>query len=212
MDDKMPGKKKQPQTPLPKSWDKYVKSAILHVFALARYALIYSRSWAADSSNQRAGLKVERDRWQQEAAQLREAMRIKDARMAQLAPQRRLHYAATERMAILELRATRSWSREQAAREFLGKMKIAQVLCRAVGEHGSIAIVEVVEVVERFILTLKNEGTRRYLVSLRRETFRHELVLFIDWYTRHSLPGNLANGLRWLRASTRSGGICPWSS
>ena len=46
LDDKMPSNKKQPQIPLPKSWDKYVKSGILHVFALAQYALIYSRSWA----------------------------------------------------------------------------------------------------------------------------------------------------------------------
>ena len=100
----MPSEKKQPQIPLPKSWDKYVKSGILHVFALAQYALIYSRSWAADSSNQRVRLKAERDRWEQEAAQLREAMRIKDARMALIAPQRRPHYPATERMAIRELR------------------------------------------------------------------------------------------------------------
>ena len=33
LDDKMPSKKKQPQIPLPKSWEKYVKSGILHVFA-----------------------------------------------------------------------------------------------------------------------------------------------------------------------------------
>ena len=117
--------------------------------------------------------------------------------MAQLAPQRRPRYAATERMAILELHAARSWSQEQAAREFL---LTAQTISPWV------------EVVERFILTLKNDGTRRYLVSLRRETFRHELVLFIDWYTKHSLPGNLANGLRWSRASPRSDGICRWSS
>ena len=81
LDDKMPRKKKQPQILLPKSWDKYVKSGILHVMTLAQNALIYSRSWAADSSNQRVRLKAERDRWEQEAAQLREAMRIKDARM-----------------------------------------------------------------------------------------------------------------------------------
>jgi hypothetical protein len=49
----------------------------------------------------------------------------------------------------------------------------------AIGEHGSIAVVE------RFILTMKNEGTRRHLVSLRRETFRGELVLFIDWYNEY---------------------------
>ena len=101
LDDKMASKKKQPQIPLPKSWDKYVKSGILHVFALAQYALIYSRSWAADSSNQRVRLKVERDRWEQEAAQLREAMRIKDARMAQLAPQRRPHYPVPTNNSVL---------------------------------------------------------------------------------------------------------------
>ena len=100
LEDKMPCKKKQPQIPLPKSWDKYVKSGILHVITLAQYALIYSRSWAADSSNQRVRLKAENGRWQQEVAQLREAMRIKDVRMAQLAPQRRPHYPATARMAI----------------------------------------------------------------------------------------------------------------
>ncbi|MCH8045773.1 MAG: transposase, partial [Planctomycetes bacterium] len=52
----------------------------------------------------------------------------------------------------------------------------------AIGEHGSIAGDEVVE---RFILTMKNESTRRYLVALRRETFRGELVAFIDWYNEY---------------------------
>jgi hypothetical protein len=47
----MPGKSKQPQIPLPKSWATHVTSAVLHVVALARYALTYSRSWAADSTN-----------------------------------------------------------------------------------------------------------------------------------------------------------------
>ena len=49
----------------------------------------------------------------------------------------------------------------------------------AIGEHGSIAVVE------RFILTMKNGSTRRYLVALRRETFRGELVAFIDWYNEY---------------------------
>ena len=50
---------------------------------------------------------------------------------------------------------------------------------RAVGKHGSIAVVE------RLILTIKNEGTRRILIPQRRETFRGELVSFIDWYNEH---------------------------
>ncbi|MCH8044617.1 MAG: DDE-type integrase/transposase/recombinase [Planctomycetes bacterium] len=150
MDDKMPGKKKQPQIPLPKSWDKYVKSGILHVFALAQYALIYSRSWAADSSNQRAGLKVERDRWEQEAALVHEAMRIKDVRMALLAPQRRPHYAATERMAILELRAARCWSYEQAAREFLVTAKTISSWVGRIDEAGTTALVQTPQPINKF--------------------------------------------------------------
>ena len=32
---------------------------------------------------------------------------------------------------------------------------------------------------------MKNGSTRRYLVALRRETFRGELVAFIDWYNEY---------------------------
>ena len=91
----MPSKNKQPQIPLPKSWGTHVKSAILHVVALAQYALTYSHSWAADSSNQRVRLKAECDRLEQEVALLREEVRIKDVRMAQIDPKRRPHYPPT---------------------------------------------------------------------------------------------------------------------
>ena len=106
----MAAKSKQPEIPLPKSWDTHVKSGILHIMALAQYALTYSRSWAADSSNQRVRLKAECDRLQQELSLLREEMRIKDARMAQIAPKQRPHYPSTARLAILELRTSRGWS------------------------------------------------------------------------------------------------------
>ena len=66
-----------------------------------------------------------------------------------------------------------------AFRRWVERKGIAPPRYGAIGEHGSIAVVE------RFILTMKNEGTRRYLVSLRRETFRGELVLFIDWYNEY---------------------------
>ena len=90
----MPSKKNQPQISLPKSWNKFVKSGMIHVFSLAQYALIYSRSWAADSSNQRVRLKAENNRLEQEVAAFREEMRIKDARMSRLDPNRRPHYLA----------------------------------------------------------------------------------------------------------------------
>ena len=66
-----------------------------------------------------------------------------------------------------------------AFRRWVERKGIAPPRYGAVGEHGSIAVVE------RFILTMKNESTRRYLVALRRETFRGELVAFIDWYNEY---------------------------
>ena len=67
------------QFTLPQSWPSKVRSAMLHVVSLAQYAIISTRSWASNSSNARVRLKAERDRFQQEMAQLSDEMRIKDA-------------------------------------------------------------------------------------------------------------------------------------
>jgi putative transposase len=57
----------------------------------------------------------------------------------------------------------------------------------AVGQHGSIALVE------RFILSLKNECTRIILVPLRTDAFHLELTYFTHWYN-HSRPHSSLNG------------------
>ena len=44
---------------------------------------------------------------------------------------------------------------------------------------------DVIAVVERFIRTLKDECTRRILVPFRREAFRTELRLFVEWYNEY---------------------------
>jgi transposase len=146
----MPSRSKLPQIPLPKSWGARVKSAVLHVLALAQYALTYSRSWTADSTNQRVQLRAECDRLTQELALLREEIRIKDVRMAQLDPQRRSHYPPTERMAILELRATRGWSLEQAARVFLVTAETVSSWIRRIDEAGAQALVQTGQPVNKF--------------------------------------------------------------
>lgn len=46
----------------------------------------------------------------------------------------------------------------------------------AVGQHGSIAVIE------RFIRTMKDEGTRRILVPQRRMDFRRKLTYFFAWH------------------------------
>jgi hypothetical protein len=46
----------------------------------------------------------------------------------------------------------------------------------AIGQHGSIAVIE------RFFLSLKNECTRRIVVSLGLDTLQAELSVYFNWY------------------------------
>ena len=142
--------KKPQQIPLPTSWTKHVRSAMLHVIALAQYAAVYSRSWAVDSMNGRVRLKAENDRLLEEVARLREEMRIKDARMASITPQRRPHYAPVERLAILELRAARGWSNQQVAERFLVTVATIASWMKRVDEEGPDALVQLREPVNKF--------------------------------------------------------------
>jgi predicted RNA polymerase sigma factor len=86
--------------------------------SLAHYALVRTRSWAANSSNDRARLSAQKDQLDQEIQLLREEIRIKNERLARIPANQRPHYRPTERLAILELRALRGWSVAQTARVF----------------------------------------------------------------------------------------------
>ena len=89
-----------PEIPQPKGWKKQVRPAVLHVISLAHYAASYTRTWAADSSNQRVRLKTELGRAHEEIGLLREELRIKDARLARIDPHRRPHYPPCERWSL----------------------------------------------------------------------------------------------------------------
>ena len=65
---------------------------MLHVIALAQYAITYTRGWAADSSSTRVRQAAEIDQLRQEVLLLKEENRIKDVRMALIDPRHRLHY------------------------------------------------------------------------------------------------------------------------
>jgi putative transposase len=136
--------------PLPSQWPRYVRSGVLHAVSLAHKALTYSRSWAADSSLQRIRLKGRLDRATEEISILDETARIKDQRMRRIPPHSRPHYSPPERMAILELRASRGWSAAQTARVFLVEPETISSWTRRLDEDGPHALVRLPEVVSRF--------------------------------------------------------------
>ena len=134
----------------PKSWSTCVRSAILHVVSLAQYAAVYTRSWAADSPNARVRLKAAKDHVEQDAALLREEIRIKDARMATISPHCRPFYAPTDRLAILEVRAARGWSLPQTADVFLVTAATISSWMKRLNESGPAALVQLRTPANRF--------------------------------------------------------------
>ena len=135
---------------LPRGWPQHVKSAVLRVIALAQYAMSYTRGWAINSPIGRLRLRAENDQLRQEVALLAEELRIKDARMKRVEPQKRPHYVPTERMAILELRAARGWSAQQTADVFLVTAATIASWMRRVDEGGPNALIQTREPVNRF--------------------------------------------------------------
>src|SRR5204863_8536774 len=127
---------------LPRSWQAKIRSALLHVVSLAKYAAISTRSWAANSANARVRGKAEMDRLQEENAQLRTEIHIKDARMECLPPHRRPYYPPPARLEILELRAARGWSLQQTADAFLLSPKTVAAWMKRVDESGPQALVQ----------------------------------------------------------------------
>lgn len=141
----------KPSIPLPKGWPTRVqRESFTSVIALAQASITFKRSWAVNSRNARIRLRSENDRLTQEVALLLEEIRIKDARMSRTSPNRRPHYPPTERMAILELRAARSWSIAQTAEHFHIPPATISSWMGTLDEEGPTALVQIREPVNRF--------------------------------------------------------------
>ena len=84
-------------------------------------------------------------------------------------------YLLSDKESMFKSRGYRRWCRRRGIRFRYG----------AVGKHGSIAIIE------RFFRTLKDDCTRRVLVSFRRGAVRRELAYFMRWYNGHRPHGPL---------------------
>ncbi len=110
----MSGRSLNPVLRLPRQWPGRVRAAVIHAISLAQFALTAAR---ASDHSRRTRSRQERnaERLRQEVHLLREEIRLKDARMHRIPGRRRPYYQSIERLAILELRAARSWSLEQTA-------------------------------------------------------------------------------------------------
>lgn len=132
-------------THLPRGWTKHVKSALLHAISLASMALTVARA-----RRTRHGIHAELERAINEIALLKEGLEIKDSRLSRLSSRKRPHYTSIQRMRILQLKAARAWSFEQAAQTF---MVDEQTMCswlRRVDEEGERALIQVTEPVNKF--------------------------------------------------------------
>ncbi|MCP5071300.1 MAG: transposase, partial [bacterium] len=136
--------------PLPKGWPKHVQTAILHVIALARLAIVHSRSRVANSRITRVRLLGQLEQAENEISLLKEEMRMKDARMGRLDPRRRPHYRPVDRMAILELKAARGWSGADTARAMLLLPATIASWLKRLDEDGPSALTKTREPVNRF--------------------------------------------------------------
>ena len=146
----MHAKRRRPRIPLPKSWPRHVKSAVLHTISLAHYVIVRARGRAAGSAGSQDRLLAENERLSEECALLHEEIRIKDLRMAQIPPHKRPRYHPQERMAILELRAARGWSLKQTADTFLITQATVSSWMRRINEQGPDALLQLSEPVNKF--------------------------------------------------------------
>lgn len=135
---------------LPKDWPSRVKSSVLHVMSLARWAALDGWSAAAVSDHRGNRLRADHERLKQELTLLREELRIKDSRMGRIEPAHRPRYVPTDRLAILELRASRGWTLTQTSKRFLVTAATIATWRNRLDEQGPRALVQTAEPVNRF--------------------------------------------------------------
>ena len=115
----LPLRKVRPlEIPLPTEWQGHVRSALVSTAGILHDVLTYVHGWAMTSPLVDVRVRAERQRLEAEVGLLREELRIKDLRVAQLEALVRPHHLPHVRLAILMLQAARAWSAAQTARCF----------------------------------------------------------------------------------------------
>jgi hypothetical protein len=148
------------KTPIPSTWPKHVKTGILHTISLAR--MVFSAARGHANRSKKTGVRLSSDLAQahREIALLEEEIRLKDLRMERVPVRHRPYYRPIERLAILELRAARGWSRGTSQDKGSQFDCAAFRSCREQGmrvRYASAGSLRATAIVERFIRSLKDE-------------------------------------------------------
>jgi transposase InsO family protein len=136
--------------PLPRDWQDYIQNSLLQAIALARVALTDVWSGFENGPLVCAQQAARIARLETQLALLGEELRIKDARMARIAPRARPHYPPCERLAILMLRAAAGWNAAETARRFLVTATTIASWMKRLDEGGEEALLRTAAPVNRF--------------------------------------------------------------
>ncbi len=146
----MSGRPLNPVLPLPRQWSRRVRTAVIHAISLAQFALTAARSKSRKDGRVRTRQDQQTERLRQEIHLLKEELRLKDVRMLRIPGRRRPYYQSIERLAILELRAARSWSLEQTAQRMLVTPATVSSWMDRLDERGPRALVQTAEPVNKY--------------------------------------------------------------
>ncbi len=102
----------------PRGWRRRVKRVLLNAIAIGRVCASVLDAEGSLSGDTEDRNSADLNALRRENQMLKDELRIKDARMDRVPARKRPHYAPTERMEILELRAARGWSTRQTAQRF----------------------------------------------------------------------------------------------
>ena len=136
--------------PLPPRWQQLAQNGMVMVQAIIRTAMLQACADFESGPNPRAALAAEVARLNEQRAIYEEAARILCARLQAIPAHQRPHYAPTERLAILALRARAGWNATTTARTFLLSAGTVATWTSRLREHGAAALLSTPVPVSRF--------------------------------------------------------------
>ena len=180
--------------PLPKSWRRSAKRAVLEAMSISAAAFNLNLGRWFDNPQPQARQDAELERLRVDNELLKEQLRIKDARLAGKKPGSGPHYLQPDRMAILELRAQRGWTQAETARRFHVHPKTVGIWMGTLEDEGEKALTRIPEPVNKlpaFVGYLV-----RKLKTVAPESGRKRIAQLLARETLHVSPSTVRRRLK----------------